>query len=186
MAAEVVDDVQRSKVARIFSWQQDTALGRSTLLFGPKHLSGMPCLHVPSSRQTLDSPTMTSQPLQDDPNTFSPQYLVEFPDFGELDVVLPKGFEDQSHHDSSCPCFALAGPDTDDTGIFLLTISVDYADPAQRRADDGARFAVYHGEIHSSNQALLTEDWAEVLEYVRSHRPVDEAPGLAAPPASGT
>jgi len=128
---------------------------------------------------------MSSQPLQNDPNTLTPQYQIEFPDFGELDVVLPEGFEDQSHHDSSCPCFALAGPDTDETGVFLLTISVDYANQERRRADDGARFAVYHGEIHSSNQALLTDDWAEVLEYVRSHRSV-EAPGPAALPASRT
>lgn len=102
-----------------------------------------------------------------------PQYLREFPDFGRLDVVLPEGFEDQSHNESTCPSFALAGAETDATGDFLLTLSIDYADPAKREFDEPGRFRVYEGEISHWTCVLLSDDWTDVLEFVRSFRQAD-------------
>lgn len=102
-----------------------------------------------------------------------PQYLREFPDFGLLDVALPEGFEDQSHHESTCPSFALAADDTDATGVFRLTLSIDYADPSKREFDEPGRFRLYEGEISHQTCVVLTDDWTDVLQFIQTYRQAD-------------
>lgn len=68
-----------------------------------------------------------------------PNYLQEFPNFGELDVKLPASFQDYSWHNDVCPSFAEEQKDGT-----LLRIWVDYADPAMREATGEPRFNLSH------------------------------------------
>lgn len=98
-----------------------------------------------------------------------PQYLQAFPTFGALDVVLPKGFEDQSEPKDDCPSFALFGGDDGDA---LMTIFVDFKNPADRREENPCRFYVVD---HVGNFMRTTDEWDDVLEFVAAYRPAASA-----------
>lgn len=107
-------------------------------------------------------------------------YQTEFPDFPAADMpALPDGcgFVDTSWHNDACPSFT-----SDEIG---LTIWVDFLDPALCEYQDAQgnrqypRFAVHcqdHG-VETSGPAIQTDDWAEVLAFIESHRGSRHEPG---------
>jgi hypothetical protein len=98
-----------------------------------------------------------------------PQYLVEFPRFGILDVDLPEGFEDQSSFQNACPSFELRRPDAPAAEFPLMTIFVDFKDVAQREFKDEERFHVYVGE-RKNGPDFSSNDWNAVKAYVLALR----------------
>lgn len=104
-------------------------------------------------------------------------YREAFPDFGELDVVLPPGFVDGSFRQDSCPTFI-----NEEAGLFLF---VDYANPDDREVPDLQRFSLVQGTPHPvhglqrDNQnidLISTDDWAEVIETLERHLSDSSAP----------
>lgn len=96
-------------------------------------------------------------------------YREAFPDFGELDVVLPPGFVDCSFRNDSCPAFV-----DEERGLFLF---VDYADPDRREVPDLSRFSLVEGTRHPIHglqrtaqdvDVVSTDDWDEVLAVLES------------------
>lgn len=100
----------------------------------------------------------------------TPQYLVEFPRFGLLDVELPEGFEDQSNFQNTCPHFELPGPDYDRTAEALLTIFIDYKHESSREFQGEHRFHAYVGSSRNGAAAMSSDDWPSVLRFVARHR----------------
>lgn len=88
-----------------------------------------------------------------------PAYLAEFPDFGMLDVALPKGFDDHSWHNNTCPNF------TD--GVLNLWINYKSAD--MREHPESERFIVddwTSGGV--DGEYLATDSWDEVLYFINA------------------
>lgn len=89
-------------------------------------------------------------------------YRTEFPDFGELDVTLPPGFEDCSDLHEACPSFQ-----SQDLG---LRIYVGYSDPRmQEFPQHEERFSVWH--YVAGKTLLSTDSWSEVEDFVASCKP---------------
>lgn len=89
-------------------------------------------------------------------------YRKEFPDFGELDVVLPIGFIDESWHNNACPSFR--------RGNYVLY--VDYADKSKSdfpevEAPDYHRFmlAICNEDNSETQDLIATNDWDEIEAY---------------------
>lgn len=95
--------------------------------------------------------------------TTVPLYKQFFPTFGDLDVVVPFGFEDQSNEHDDCPCFALSKED----GDTALTLFIDFKDEKDRAEKNPCRFVVYD----NAADGLTTDDWEEVLAFVGARRP---------------
>lgn len=57
----------------------------------------------------------------------TPKYLVEFPDYGILDVTIPIGFEDASWRNDACPCWI-----NDELHLRLM---IDYARRSKSTVD---------------------------------------------------
>lgn len=95
-----------------------------------------------------------------------PLYQRIFPDFGELDVAIPAGFEDSSSVDDGMPSF------TSETLCALLMI--DYADPQQRLGPEAPRFALFDlDELKRlSPNALLfeTDDYQQAMCLIEQLR----------------
>ncbi|TYL70957.1 hypothetical protein [Bradyrhizobium cytisi] len=92
------------------------------------------------------------------------KYRTEFPDFPAADMpTMPRGFEDSSWHNDSCPSFT-----SEELG---LRIWIDYADPAQREHDGGSRFMLEPSESEDTiTETLLTDDFAMIQIAVESER----------------
>ena len=95
-------------------------------------------------------------------------YREEFPEFGELDVVLPDGFVDVSWHNDAMPSFERRLPDGSTVKIW-----VDYADRGVGDFPGAPRFGVQHQYEDDEMTAPLTitpsldtDDWDEVDQYV--------------------
>lgn len=92
-------------------------------------------------------------------------YKVEFPDFGELDVVVPTGFVDTSEWNDACPSFALYHEGTSDV---RLKLSIDYADKSlSDLPDTWKRFYLFDG---ADEQLLCTDDWVEMSATIEQLR----------------
>ena len=94
-------------------------------------------------------------------------YRKEFPDFGEMDVEIPAGFEDASWGNESCPCFS--------SEAAQACLWVDYKDPALREFQDGPRFtlaALEDGQhpVEPGEPLCSTDDWAVLLQAVEERR----------------
>ena len=91
-------------------------------------------------------------------------YRTEFPDFGELDVTLPTGFEDCSDHHEACPSFQRPH--------LGLRIYVGYRDPRMREfPQNDERFSVWH--YVAGKKLLSTDEWSEVEEFVAGCKPTN-------------
>jgi len=91
-------------------------------------------------------------------------YKEEFPDFGKLDVEIPKGFEDISWHNDVCPSFY-----NEEYGVRLW---VDYKLPQQREMPERYRFALTatdeHGEFTSG--IYETDSYEEILKELEAYK----------------
>lgn len=107
-------------------------------------------------------------------STAVPLYLIAFPDFGVLDVVLPDGSEDISFRNDTCPSF-LVRRYADGTSLVLY---VDYADVGQREVKSGERFILQlmHGSGDPGKVLLSTDDYADVLTEVGDGTPPLQRP----------
>jgi hypothetical protein len=86
-------------------------------------------------------------------------YKTEFPDFGELDVVIPEGFHDRSWHNDTQPCF---GRKRWPQGDYVY-IWVDYADEGRREIPGHPRFHVQlsNPDTGEATDVLATDDWTK-------------------------
>ena len=95
----------------------------------------------------------------------SNNYKAEFPDFGELDVVLPTGFVDTSEWNDVCPSFTLYHESTSDV---RMKLSVDYADKSlSELPDTWKRFYLFDS---LDEQLFCTDNWAEmaiIINFLR-------------------
>jgi hypothetical protein len=87
-------------------------------------------------------------------------YRTAFPDFGDLDVEIPKGFEDRSWNNDVCPSWQHP--------IANLRIWVDFKDRAIREFPDNARFTLesFNEETGVSGETIHTDDWSEIVAEV--------------------
>lgn len=98
-------------------------------------------------------------------------YKQVFPRFGDLDVTLPHGFEDQSNDQDDCPSFALFAEGND--GDAILTIFIDYKEEGDRvyAMEQGASPCRFHAHVNATGKSLTTNEWDEVLEWAETNRP---------------
>ena len=85
----------------------------------------------------------------------------EFPDFPDLDIVLPHGFADRSWHNDLCPFYAHKNGEI---GLF-----VDHPDRAEREIPNSARFVLVrmkNGQHVDAEHLLATDDYAEILTRI--------------------
>lgn len=103
-------------------------------------------------------------------------YHTEFPDFGELDVTLPPGLEDQSWNQDTCPCFGIVVRETERTGVLGLTLFIDYADSGRSESPGEDRFRATSGDPTDGNNTdwFITNDWDEMRAWIEAHRPTPE------------
>lgn len=90
-------------------------------------------------------------------------YSTIFPDFGPLDVVLPKGFVDDSAPENKMPTFRKELPNGN-----ILRVWIDYKDRAKSKYPNSPRFCI---SVYNQNFQRLHDDielvhWFEVLMYV--------------------
>lgn len=95
-------------------------------------------------------------------------YKNHFPDFGDIDVPIPKTFVDHSWCNDACPSFAETQPDGT-----LLKIWVDYADKSKSELKDEEpyyRFSLNHYSSDSEWISLigLSNDFQEILDMANS------------------
>lgn len=98
-------------------------------------------------------------------------YRTEFPDFGELDVVIPAGFEDTSWHNDACPSFTKTFMDTDGFVSMYLRIWVDYKDSDKRQTPKGSsRFVleVLSADYEHIECSEASDDWRDIVEALRN------------------
>lgn len=99
-----------------------------------------------------------------------PLYIIEFPNFGDLDVQLPDGFIDVSDKSYYCPGFTKEC----ESGL-TLSIMIDCADVAARidRGEGiGPRFecnSIYIPFNINPREDIYTDDWATVLQWVKDN-----------------
>lgn len=99
----------------------------------------------------------------------TPLYLLAFPDFGPLDVMLPDGFIDKSWAKDTCPSFEWPDPRNPDAEWPLITVYIDYADIDLRDEVGGRRFNLSLGAIQGPPD-LETDDWDEAVAFIEEHR----------------
>jgi hypothetical protein len=92
------------------------------------------------------------------------KYCTEFPDFHASDMpAIPRGFEDNSWHNDSCPNFI-----SEELG---LRIWIDFADKHQREIAEGSRFVLEPADNEDNiTDPICTDDWAVILEAVEEER----------------
>lgn len=88
-------------------------------------------------------------------------YKTEFPDFGEMDVDIPEGWDDHSNNQTR-PCPSFYNPDS---GFELL---IDYKDERGRRLTNKSRFVV----IDDNRRVFSSDVWKDVRAFL-----VDLNPG---------
>lgn len=95
--------------------------------------------------------------------TAIPTYQTQFPDYAAADMPdMPASWVDQSWHNDMCPSFVpCAG----------LSVWVDYANPDMRQIPEGPRFVVIYTDVDGAytGDALATDDWGAVREFVSKH-----------------
>lgn len=102
----------------------------------------------------------------------TPLYRTEFPDFGELDVLLPAGFTDASNRNDMCPTFEIQTDADGELGYAGLTLYIDYADPEKRELGEVLRFGATTGDpCVSSTDFFTTSEWDEMLAWIEENRP---------------
>lgn len=98
-------------------------------------------------------------------------YREEFPDFGEIDVQIPAGFEDISWRNDPCPSFG-----DKELGLVLF---VDYKDAGLREFPETPRFTLRSvgtdgfGEIVYGDgdiDVISTDDFDAVIAEVDARR----------------
>jgi hypothetical protein len=67
-----------------------------------------------------------------------PLWKQEFPEFGEMDVVIPEGFEDASWRNEPCPCFVNSALDA--------CLYVEFRNPEAREFPEVKRFMLIEME----------------------------------------
>ena len=85
-----------------------------------------------------------------------PDYKVEFPDFPDLDVPLPEGYEDVSEHNDVTPRFDRTLQDGR-----VITIWVDHPSPHLREVQGYARFYICCECI----PGFGSDNWKEILAW---------------------
>jgi hypothetical protein len=91
-------------------------------------------------------------------------YQQAFPDFGDLDIQLPKGARDFSYKHDTCPSFIVK---EFDEGTCLV-LYVDYLKVEMREMAEARRFLVELrlGESELLNVLLTTEDYSDALALI--------------------
>lgn len=94
-------------------------------------------------------------------------YLYAFPDFGELDIQAPAGFNDTSYKNDTCPSFS-SKKFADGSSLVLY---VDYKELDKREYEDTKRFilALRDKEDTYVKDLVLTDDYAEILKAVAEY-----------------
>jgi len=82
-------------------------------------------------------------------------YLTEFPDFGVMDVEIPKGFIDDSWHNDAMPRFVNEKD--------LMVLWVDFENRDLSDMPSCARFGLYRYDINTDDQ-LYSGEYVESLE----------------------
>lgn len=82
-------------------------------------------------------------------------YRTEFPDFGELDVELPAGFEDTSWYQDALPSFV-----NEALGVVLM---IDHPEPDRRMITNAFRFSLY--PLNKYNEPLLDSPTLETDSF---------------------
>lgn len=95
-------------------------------------------------------------------------YRTEFPDFGELDIVLPPGFSDTSNRVDPTPSFIKVLSPQGIVPVTELMLLIDHADPSARRGDASSRFTLL---VMEDSTELLgsfeSESYDDVLTAIR-------------------
>jgi hypothetical protein len=106
---------------------------------------------------------------------YKPTYKTEFPEFGELDVAIPEGFEDVSWHNDAMPSFAL--PKGDGT---YLRLWVDYKDREMSDINHEPyfRFALSHSdaEMMFISDVAFDNDFSNILTAIDEWKAANMAP----------
>lgn len=95
-------------------------------------------------------------------------YRTEFPNFGDLDVDLPPGFQDKSSRVDPMPSFIKALSGAGVTPVAELILSIDHADPALRKVQEAPRFTLL--VMQDSTELLASfesDNYAEILSGIR-------------------
>lgn len=103
-----------------------------------------------------------------------PQYLIAFPDFGELDIALPDGSKDISWKNNTCPSFVVKRF-SDGTSLVLY---VDYQNMRDREVEGGKQFMLQlnHGDGEPGKVVVSTDDYQQVLHEVANDIPPLQRP----------
>jgi len=90
-------------------------------------------------------------------------YSKVFPQFGKLDVILPKGFVDDSAPENKVPTFSKKLPNGN-----ILRIWIDYKDKAKSSFPNSPRFCitVYNPQFQRLHDDIKADYWSQVLIYV--------------------
>jgi hypothetical protein len=121
----------------------------------PKHLSTA----YRDGEAIPDSP----MPLAD-----LPRYQREFASFGELDVVLPEGFTDESWHNDTMPSFARKL-----WNGYFLRLWIDYLDPSKREVKERPRFSLtlYDQDMEYLRDIDQSDDFETIKASIDSYQP---------------
>lgn len=97
-------------------------------------------------------------------------YRDEFPDFGDVDVTIPDGFQDLSWHNDTCPSFGMELPGYPESDPRWIRVFIDYADKTKSEHPDNPRFlAVVDGELGSEPATQLASDaWKAVVGWLKA------------------
>lgn len=103
-----------------------------------------------------------------------PQYLIAFPDFGELDIVLSEGSEDISWKNNTSSSFD-GKRLIDGTSVVLY---VDYRNVPDRDVEGGKRFTLQlsHSEVEPGKVVVSRHDYRQVRNEVGYDTPPLQRP----------
>lgn len=90
-------------------------------------------------------------------------YRSVFPKFGDLDVVVPAGFMDESNPEHHMPTFLKRLPNGN-----VLRLWIDYTDKAHSKFPNSPRFciSVYNPAFARLHDDIEINEWWQVLIYI--------------------
>jgi len=92
------------------------------------------------------------------------RYMTEFPKFGELDLVLPEGFIDESSNERAMPTFVYELGNGN-----LLRLWIDYKDKALSKFPNQERFclSVYSKDKKRLHDDIRNDNWLQTQIIIR-------------------
>lgn len=90
-------------------------------------------------------------------------YKDVFPHFGELDVLLPPGFVDESAKENKMPTFRKVLPNGN-----ILRLWIDFKDKAKSQYPNSPRFciSVYDPDLKRLHDDIEIDEWWQVNIYL--------------------